>query len=91
MKRLPSGCEGNPVVNWNIVFGQRVREFSARNVPVARAASQTRALWRSRLARAESRTCRKPLYLLAETREPREAVLSGFFVNWTVAQFRYQI
>ena len=85
---LPSGCEGNRVVNWMAVFGQRVRELFARGDLGDREARATRALCRSRWSNAESPPPRKPLWLLAETKEPRRGGLSGSCVNWSVRQFR---
>src|SRR4051794_23350924 len=76
---LPSGCEGKRVVNWFADRSQRIREFLAR---IARKTS-TPGVPADSLAlspdRKENWKRRKPLPLLAKTKEPRAHLGPGFF------------
>jgi hypothetical protein len=90
MKPLSSACEANRVVSWIDVLGQRVIEFSARCTPEMKNL-RSRRLAKLSLGRPVRRTpSRKPLRIHAETKEPRDLSAAGFFVNWSVAQFRDQ-
>ena len=85
------GSEGNRVVNWMGVVKQRIREFSPRNRSRIAASRSRRILWCSLRVQAKTTAVRKPLPILAKTKEPRDLSAAGFFVNWSVAQFRDQM
>jgi len=60
----------------------------AEAIPLRAEGAITGALSRSLGLAPHSRITRKPLRILAETKEPRNLSAAGFYVNWAVRQFR---
>ncbi len=88
MKWLLPGFESNRVVNPEGVWRARGRESGPRDRPGPEEGRSCRDFRRSRAVRRPGRTWRKPLQLLAETKEPRDLSVRGSLVNWGVALVR---